>query len=238
MTTFVTMVRGVFYKNPDGTDMQKIIKKCIKGEEIDIVREPDTPYNFANIGVFRKSGEQIGYISKDVAFRHPAFKDLIYYIDNEAEVSAKIIRIVGRGGINCACVIEISIGTIPWQEKEEEAKELITEAKLLENSDPYKAIELCVKAIKGLHEVDQLYQNTLFYKRTGVVLDYITPNAVLRKTRVPINRLSLVLEKNKKYKHCLNLIEEYKKIKGKLGLNKGDMESIRKRKDRMIKKLS
>jgi len=173
-----------------------------------------------------------------VAFRHPSLKDLAYYMDNDAEVLVKIIGITGGGRKNYGCNIEISVGTIPWEEKEEEAKELISEAKLFENSDPHKAIELYVKAIKGLRKVDQLYQNTLFYKRTGVELDYIAPNAVLRKTRLPINRLSLVLEKNKKYKECLEVIEKYEKMEDPLGMTKGDMDSIHKRKDRMIKKLS
>jgi len=104
--------------------------------------------------------------------------------------------------------------------------------------DPNKSIELYNKAINVLFKVEELYQNTLFYKRTGVELDYISPNAVIRSTRLPINRLSLVLEKNKKYKECLELIEKYKKMEDLVGLTKSDMESIRKRKDRIIKKLS
>jgi hypothetical protein len=235
---FATKVRGVSHKNPDGTDRQKIIKKCEEGEILDLVREPDNPYNIANIAVFRKSGEQIGNLSKDVAFRHPSFKDLAYYMDNGAEVSAKIIGITGGGRKSYGCNIEISVGTIPWEEKEKEAKALISESKNLEKNDPNKSIDLYIKAINLLLTVDKLAQETLFYKRTGVQLDYISPNAVLRSTRFPINRLTLLLEKNNRNEKCLEVLENYDKIADPLGISKGDMESIRKRKDRVIKNLS
>jgi len=235
---FATKVRGVTHKNLDGTDRQKIIRKCKKGEKVVLIREPDNPYDVATIAVFRKSGEQIGNISKDVAFGHPAFPGITYDMDNGAQVSAKIIDILGGGSLNYGCVIEVAVGNIPWREKEEEAKNLITEAKSLEDTDPNISIELYNKSINELLKVEELYQNTLFYKRTGVELDCMSPNAVLRSTKLPINRLSLVLEKNKKYKECLELIEKYEKMEDPLGLTKGDMENIRKRKNRVIKKLS
>ena len=116
--------------------------------------------------------------------------------------------------------------------------EITTQAEGVSTGDPQKAIKFYVKAIKDLQEADQLYQDTLFYKKTGEELDYIGPNSVFRKTRFPINRLSLVLEKHKKYKESLSIVEKYEKMMDKRGLTKGDIESIRKRKDRIIKKLS
>ena len=102
--TITTKIRGVSYKNPDGTDRQKIIKKCKKGEEVHLVREPDNPHDAACIAVFQMTGEQIGYIGKNIAFRHPAFKDLTYYMDIGAKVSAKILRIMGEEHQNYGCV--------------------------------------------------------------------------------------------------------------------------------------
>lgn len=57
MSIFATKVVGATYKNPDGINRQQIIKMCIAGEKIKLIREPNNPHDVCVIGVFRESGE-------------------------------------------------------------------------------------------------------------------------------------------------------------------------------------
>jgi hypothetical protein len=54
-------------------------------------------------------------------------------------------------------------------------------------------------------------------------------------TSYPINRLSLLLEKNEHYSECLAEITSYEKINDPLGLSKSEKESLIKRKARIVK---
>ena len=68
--TFYTNVAGVTFRNPDGTPRQEIIRDCSQGEWLELIREPDNRHDSNAIAVRRrKSGEQLGYISSDLAFR-------------------------------------------------------------------------------------------------------------------------------------------------------------------------
>jgi hypothetical protein len=189
------------------------------------------------VGVFRQSGEQIGWIDKYVC----RADGLAEHLDKNGEVRAEIKKIIGGpSGIigrlfnqspkNYGCVLELGFGTIPYQEKIIEARELIDQAKTLEEKNPNKALKLYIDASKQIFEADKMYN------RTPAASLY--PDDQFRYINYPINRMSLVLERNKQYKECLRIIEQYENIKDKRGLPKSDIESIRKRKARMIKKLS
>ena len=67
MHTFHTKIVGVTYQNPDGTKRQKFIKKCRVGESLELVRDPKNRYDPRAIEVQRMNGEQLGYLSRDVA---------------------------------------------------------------------------------------------------------------------------------------------------------------------------
>jgi hypothetical protein len=58
-----------------------------------------------------------------------------------------------------------------------------------------------------------------------------------RSVTFPINRLSLVLERQKRDQECLDEIETYEKVIDKLGLSKEEKERIEKRKERIMKRI-
>lgn len=89
--SFYTKIVGVSHKNPDGSSRQKIIARCSVGERLRLVREPDNPHDSQAIAVVRESGEQLGYISSDVAFR------LADEIDNGKRFAARISDITCGG---------------------------------------------------------------------------------------------------------------------------------------------
>ena len=101
--------------------------------------------------------------------------------------------------------------------KDNEGKEIIFQAKTLEKSNIEEAIFLYRKAIGMLKEIDQNFGNNVRYQR------------------FPISRLSLVLEKQKRYKECLEEIVAYEKLTDKIGLYKGEKEKLEKRKVKIIK---
>lgn len=221
---FKTKVVGITDKNPDGTDRQEIIPQCRRGETLKLVREPNNPSDHNYIGVFRESGEQIGYIDEKVA----RYSLLAYYMDHGCEVTVTVFEITGGPG-NYGCVIEITRGDLNWEEahpyweKDREARDVIRKAESLETSDPDRAVFLYQKAMQILNEIDQGCR------------EHIRP---WRYERYPINRLTLLLEKSKKFKECLEQIEKYELMEDKVGLTKRDIESVHKRKARIIKKAS
>ena len=63
---FHTKVVGVTFDNDNGTSRQEIIKNCRVGEDIILKPVPTKEYPDA-IGVFNTRGQQLGYISAELA---------------------------------------------------------------------------------------------------------------------------------------------------------------------------
>jgi len=212
------------YLNNFTTELEEInedlISQCKVGDALNLFTERKSD-NINYVGVVDKSGRHLGSINPSVARNYY----LGFDIDYGAEASAKIKQISTKNG-KLECIIEISKGDPDWGKydkllaKDNEAKEIIFQAKTLEKSNIEEAIFLYGKAIGMLREIDQNFGDNLRYQR------------------FPINRLSLVLEKQKRYKECLEEIEAYEKLTDKIGLYAGDKERIEKRKEKIIKIIS
>ena len=233
MPIFTTKVVESNCKNPDGINRQQIIKMCVAGEKIKLIREPNNPHDVCAIGVFRESGEQIGYLASQVS----AYPELAYHMDIGGQVSARVEEIIAeRSGFlglirNYYCIVEITKGPVLIFKKENEAKETIKKAIFIENDDPELAINLYQKAMTILGEVDRLCEK-------NSEMDELIKLYGLKKWRFveyPINRLTLLLEKLMRFKECLEQIEKYEKIDDRIGLTKKDKESLDKRKAQITK---
>lgn len=197
---------------------ESLISRCKEGEALNLIRERKIDYiNY--VGVVNKFGEYLGDINpRDINHYYLAFD-----IDHGAEVSAKIKQIFTKHG-RSECIVEISKGDVDWKEydkltvKEREASEIIFQAKTLEKTKVEESIFLYRKAIEIIKEIDKQYGN---FARCSI--------------RFPINRLSLVLERQKRYKECLEEIEVYEKLTDKVGLYAGEKERLEKRKEKIIK---
>jgi hypothetical protein len=235
MSIFATKVVGATYNNPDGINRQQIIKMCTAGEKIKLIRESNNPHDVCAIGVFRESGEQLGYLARHVA----AYPELAYHMDIGGEVSARVKKIIAeRSGFlelkkTYYCIVEITKGTVLLLKKENEANEIIKKAKSIEKNDPELAINLYRKAMTILGEVDRLCEK-------NSEIDELVKVYGLKKWRFveyPINRLTLLLEQLMRFKECLEQIENYEQIDDRIGLSKKDKESLDKRKDQIIKNI-
>lgn len=90
---FHTKVTGVTFDNVDGTPRQSIIAKCVVGERVQLLREPDNPHDCQAVKVCRESGEQIGYLARHVAGNDLDFVGVGSQIDEGRIASAVIARI-------------------------------------------------------------------------------------------------------------------------------------------------
>lgn len=88
--SFFTKIAGVTHTNSDGTSRQRIIGQCHIGEELRLEREPDNPVDPNAIGVFRLTGEQLGYIPA-----HVASSGLAKQMDEDYEPRCRISDLTG-----------------------------------------------------------------------------------------------------------------------------------------------
>jgi hypothetical protein len=247
--SFRTKVVGVTFQNPDGTKRQDIISKCKIGEHIFLKRDYENSNDQYAIAVLRETGEQIGFLSRDVAFRHEGMNDLAPHIDQGGEVTAKIVDLIGKDitpgfwskilgskKTGRGCIIEIEVGSKLYQVKEAEARDLRDKAKTFEKSDPREAIRLYRQSLVKMLEVDTLIRETHFFKNQIAELGYDL--GTWRRASLPIERITALLEKEKRYTECLAEIENYENVRDWKGLSKTDIQAISKRKDRIKSKIT
>ena len=174
---------------------------------------------------------QLSYIQKSYLFINEANLVCFYqwrllsitpYIKNERKSDFFTLRVKGldkaifesRDRINS---LKLYYSFIDSQS----VQKLIDSAKDKEKEDPDKAIALYQKAIDEITAMDA----------TG-------PAAIaLRGARYPINRLSLVMERQKRYQDAMDAIDEYERYNDRVGLVASDDEAVAKRKIRLQSKL-
>jgi HIRAN domain len=105
LDSWYTKAAGVTKKNIDGTSRQAIIADCRVGESLLLVREPNNPKDPNAIKLCRLLGDQIGYISSEIAVR------MADDMDRGKKFSAKISDITGgvKGKRTRGVNIEISV---------------------------------------------------------------------------------------------------------------------------------
>ncbi len=64
---FHTKVVGVTHENTDGSHRQQIVRRCQVGEAVRFCPEPWNEYDRNAIAVQRLTGEQLGYLSRELA---------------------------------------------------------------------------------------------------------------------------------------------------------------------------
>ena len=87
--SFPTKIVGVTHKNPDGRDRQKLIKRCRVGEALFLLRDEANQHDSNAVAVCRKSGEQLGYLSREVA------KNVASHIEKGGIAIAEILDLTG-----------------------------------------------------------------------------------------------------------------------------------------------
>lgn len=227
--TFLTKVVGVTRTNPDGQLRQTLVKRCKAGQVLGLRRELENPKDFWALAVYTKNGHQLGYLPHD--------KRLANHIDQGGGVVARVKavrggrtildRIFGKPGVPYGCVVEITKTDPNWSEVDgymEATRYLdsvVKTAKEKEKITPESSLNLYREAIEGIRELD------------GQGLQA----SAWRTVRYPVNRVSLLLEREKRYEEALEVIEEYEVYFDYCGLPDADIKAVAKRKSRLRKRL-
>jgi hypothetical protein len=61
------MVVGLFFENRDGSDRLQAALVCAPDEQLDLIAEPDNPFDPNAIAVHHQNGLQIGYLPRELA---------------------------------------------------------------------------------------------------------------------------------------------------------------------------
>jgi len=86
---FYSKVVGVTHANADRSQRQQIIAQCEQGERLRLVREPDNPHDPNAVAVVRLSGEQLGYLSSDLAC------EIAPRLDRGSRVDVEVAQVTG-----------------------------------------------------------------------------------------------------------------------------------------------
>tara|TARA_R110001592_G_C13135396_1_gene746911 strand:- start:1450 stop:2181 length:732 start_codon:yes stop_codon:yes gene_type:complete len=226
---FTLSIVGVTHSNDDGSNRQDILAKAKAGEKIKLVREYENEFDKEAVAVFNSRNEQLGYLPKGDRLAH--------HIDSGGKLTATINKIIGgpsffqkilkKEGKSYGCVLLIKKGSYDW----DVVNPLIEESKSIVN--------ILEKAKK--QEASNIDTSVKLYKEAIVKIEAMDSKGRLaaswRRVRHPINRLSLLLEKQKELDAAYQAIAEYEAFNDIFGLLKTDLDSVEKRKLRLEKKL-
>lgn len=84
---FHSKIAGVTH-GQSGANPQRLLKKCRSGQ-LELIRDPRNKYDKNAIKVCLPTGEQLGWIIRDLA------KELSEFIDNGTRVTAEISEVTG-----------------------------------------------------------------------------------------------------------------------------------------------
>lgn len=220
--TFIVHLRGATYPNTDGTDRQRLIARCRVGDSLTLRAEPDNPHDRYAVAVLNGQGHQFGYLPSDA-------RDASSILRGES-ISATVFRRLGGPrwwhslfGIkrNYGLLIQLTNAPVDWKAhnqhraKAEVVDAMVKEAKSFEKSG----------AEAG--EVVARYQAAI-----ASVIDLNAKNPVAASHRfeqAPINRITMLLIKQKRHLDARAIYEEWSAVTDPVGLTKADREALAKR---------
>ncbi len=88
---FYSKVVGITQTNADGSRRQRVAACCKQGEKLRLVREPDNHYDPNAVMVERLSGEQLGFLSRELA------DEIAPRLDRGSRVDVEVAQLTGGG---------------------------------------------------------------------------------------------------------------------------------------------
>jgi len=223
-------VRGESETNDDGTPRQDIIKTLHIGENMRLESDPHNVHDRWAVKVLTSDGKQIGFLPSSA-------RDADTVLKGEP-ITAVIEKLTGGtnwfnrtvlGKKHIGVVLRINKGDVDWDRRErltQQAKpynKRIQETSEMESTDLEAAIDAYKKIIDDIEQFsrDQPYASAH------------------REIPAPIERLSMILEKEKRYEEALDVITKSRMwVDPVPPRNKTIIDKINKREARLKKKLS
>lgn len=224
--TFLVGVKGESFANDDGTSRQDIIRSLRKGEPVKLIPDPTNQHGRWAVKVLVRNDQQIGWLPSDA-------RDADALLKGEP-ISARIYAI--RGGTNwlyrllgkkhVGVVLELKKEELDWNRRTQLERlarpfdDQVQKALELERSNDAGAIAALQCAIDDIKE---------FTKANPYASAH-------RHFAAPIDRLSLILERQKRHREALQLIDDWKNSYDPIQPAKSIGETLRKRGERLKKK--
>lgn len=230
MNSYKIAIKGVSKKNEDGISRQKIIKSIKAGDKVFFNAEPTSPHDRWAVSVLTTEGKKIGYLPSDA-------RDASTVLKGEP-ISGTIVRL--RGGTNwffrfflrkkyIGVVVKLEKGQIDWE-------------RFNDLSQKVKPFDDAVKEALDLDKSENIQNAIAAYR---AILESIyklnSENSYAsahRKCIAPINRLTFLLEKEKKYDEIKDIIENFINVYDPLQPNKKEREAMIERYNRTLEVLS
>ncbi|MCH2218700.1 MAG: HIRAN domain-containing protein [Flavobacteriales bacterium] len=228
--SFLVKLVGVNHENDDGVNRQLIVQELKVGDSLQLVADPSNVYDPYAVKVLDFLGRQIGFLSSDP-------RDSRSLLRGEP-VSATVFRVTGAtnwfakkvlGKKFLGVVIEIVKGPIDWSRH----------TALSEKAKPYDEL---VRSSRELEKQGDIVASINLYKDVvNKICDLTVTDRYVsahRRERSPVDRLSLLLEKQKRIEESLQVINHYFSNSDPVPLTKAGLEALIKRKKRICKKLA
>jgi len=219
--SFLIKLRGVSYENEDGTSRQELIAQCRRNNSLILKAEPDNPHDRHAVAVLNGNGEQLGWLKSDA-------RDAASVLRGEP-ISAKVERVLGGTrwwhklvGIkrHYGLLICLDKGEVDWaahnqhREKAEQVDNLVKAALSAEKSS----------------SVDEAIMKYVLTMNSIVKLNMEDPIAAAHRYKeAPINRLTMLLTRQKRGKDALASFEKWQSVTDPVGLTKANKEALFKR---------
>lgn len=227
--TFLVGVKGESYDNPDGTFRQEIIKSLRAGDAVCLIADPMNEHDRWAVGVFTKDVKQIGFLPSDA-------RDASALLRGEP-IKAVVEKLVGgtnwwsrtvQGKKHIGVVLRLTKGEPDWSRY----------TRLTEKAKPFD------DAVKAARELEKLGDTDRALEAYREVVNDIaklteTDNAASahRREALPVDRLSLLLEKSKAYEEAIEVIDDWRGRFDPVQPTDSVRKSILKRRDRLQGKI-
>ncbi len=222
---FVIRLDDTSGRNENGTERRDIVSACTENQPVYLRRPHDLPQQRYLIKVFNDTGQQIGSIFSE--------KELAVHLDRGGEVRARVKNATGNSWLinrflnlfrkSKSCYIEViktPLNPDPFKDIIDKDKEI---ARTIARAVAHEKDSMKLAIRNYLQAIDQI-----------VALDNIGLAArAWRQTRIPVNRLSMVYEKEGKVAEALKVIDWYLSYQDYVGIDPYEMEMILKRKERL-----
>lgn len=227
--SYKVSIKGVSHKNTDGSSRQGYIKTLKIGDKVNLLAEPMHIFDRWAVAVLTTSGKQIGYLPSDA-------RDSSTLLKGEPIV-ATVKHLTG--GVNwfsrfflrkkyIGVVLLLKKENVDWQRYD----------KL---SSIVKPIDEAIKKALEIEKVGMIQEAIDIYKTVINEIKTLNKNdrytSAHRNYVAPIDRLSLLLEKEKEYEEAKQVIEHFRNEYDPIRPNKAEQDRINKRYDRILKKL-
>ena len=227
--TFLVSVKGESFQNDDGSSRQEIIRRLRPGRALKLVPDPSNPLDRWAVKVFVEGGMQVGWLPSDA-------RDADALLKGEP-ISAIVHSVTGGtnwlkrlfGKKHVGLVLSLIKGEPDWNRRERlqaiarPLDEKVEAALLLDKSN---TADDAIAALRGA------VQDIAAFTRSDPLA------SAHRQQPSPIDRLSLRLERQKKYQDALKVITEWQTSGDPVQPGKAVRDQISKRAERLSNRIT